>query len=72
MGMKIRINKKMLFDGVKFDFIMANKPLIDKKIKFYYFENTFIIINHYDDNKLFTFYSYDSFRKKINDIIKDW
>ena len=58
--------------GVKFDHIMANTPMIDKKIKFYYFENTFIIINHYDNNKLSTCYTYNSFRKKINDIIKDW
>jgi len=70
--MKIRINKKDLLHGVTFDYIMANKPMIDKKIRFYYLENTFVIINHYDDNRLYTFDNYQLFRKKINDIIVDW
>lgn len=70
--MKIRINKSHLLQGVKFKYVMANKPLIDMKITFYYFENTFVIINHYNDNKLYTFDKYQSFRKKINDIIEKW
>jgi hypothetical protein len=70
--MKIRINKSQLMQGVKFDYIMANKPMIDKKIRFYYLENTFVIINYYDNGKLYTFDNYQSFRKKINDIIVDW
>jgi hypothetical protein len=70
--MKIKINKAQLMQGVTFDYIMANKPLIDKKIRFYYLENTFIIINYYDNGKLYTFDNYQSFRKKINDIILDW
>lgn len=70
--MKIRINKKHLMQGVKFKYVMSNKPLVDMRITFYYFENTFVIVNHYDDNKLYTFDNYQSFRKKINDIIVDW
>jgi hypothetical protein len=70
--MKIRINKSHLLQGVTFDYIMANKPMVDKKIRFYYLENTFVIINHYDNNKLYTFDNYQLFRKKINDIIVDW
>jgi hypothetical protein len=70
--MKIRINKLHLLQGVKFDYIMANKPMIDKKIRFYYMENVFVIINYYDNGKLYTFDNYQSFRKKINDIILDW
>ena len=70
--MKIRINKLQLMQGVTFDYIMANKPMIDKKMRFYYMENTFIIINYYDNSKLYTFDNYQSFRKKINEIIVDW
>lgn len=70
--MKIRINKVHLLQGVTFDYIMANKPMIDKKIRFYYLENTFVIINHYDNSKLYTFDNYESFRKKITCIIQDW
>ena len=47
--MKIRINKKHLMQGVKFKYVMANKPLIDMKISFYFTGNSFIIINHFDD-----------------------
>jgi NDP-sugar pyrophosphorylase family protein len=70
--MKIRINKLQLMQGVTFDHIMANKPMIDKKIRFYYMENVFVIINYYDNNKLYTFDNYQSFRKKITCIIEDW
>jgi hypothetical protein len=70
--MKIRINKAQLMCGVTFDYIMSNKPMIGKKIRFYYLENTFVIINYYDNGKLYTFDNYQSFRKKINDIILDW
>jgi hypothetical protein len=69
--MKIRINKKHLMQGVKFDYIMANKPDVDKKIKFYYSGYLFIIIDHYD-NTYYTFNDYESFRKKLNVIIEDW
>lgn len=70
--MKVKLNKKHLLQGVKFKYVMSNTPLIDMKITFYYLENTFVIVNHYDDNKLYTFDKYQSFRKKINDIIIDW
>jgi len=70
--MKIRINKKHLMQGVKFDYIMANKPDVDKKIRFYYMENTFVLIDYYDAMKLHTFNDYESFRKKLNVIIEDW
>ena len=70
--MKIRINKKQLMQGVKFDYIMANKPDVDKKIRFYYMENTFVLIDYYNDMKLYTFNDYESFRKKLNVIIGDW
>ena len=70
--MKIRINKKQLLDGVKFDYIMANKPDVDKKIRFYYMENTFVLIDYYNDMKLYTFNDYESFRKKVSAIIEDW
>ena len=70
--MKIRINKLQLMQGVKFEHIMANKPMLDKKISFCYFENTFIIINHFDNNNLSTCYTYASFRKKLTSIIMDW
>jgi hypothetical protein len=72
MAMKIRINKAQLMHGVTFEYVMANKPMMDKKIRFYYLENTFVIINYYDNSKLYTFDNYQSFRKKINDIILDW
>lgn len=64
--MKIRINKKHLMQGVKFKYVMANKPLIDMKISFYFTGNSFIIINHFDDNKVFKYDDYQSFRKKNN------
>jgi hypothetical protein len=70
--MKIRINKKQLLDGVKFDYIMANKPDVDKKIRFYYMENTFVLIDYYNDMKLYTFNDYESFRKKVSAIIENW
>ena len=70
--MKIRINKKQLMQGVKFDYIMANKPDVDKKIRFYYMENTFVLIDYYNDMKLYTFNSYPLFRKTVNVIIEDW
>ncbi len=70
--MKIRINKKHLMQGVKFKYVMANKPLIDMKISFYFTGNSFIIINHFDDNKVFKYDDYQSFRKKITDIIEKW
>jgi hypothetical protein len=70
--MKIRINKLHLIQGVKFDYIMANKPMIDKKISFCFLDNTFFIINHYDNGIVYKFNDYQSFRKKINDIILDW
>jgi hypothetical protein len=70
--MKIRINKKQLLDGVKFDYIMANKPDVDKKIRFYYLENTFVLIDYYNDMKLYTFNDYQSFRKAVSAIIENW
>jgi hypothetical protein len=70
--MKIRINKSHLIQGVKFDYIVANKPMIDKKISFCYYENIFYIINHFDGGSVFKYDNYQSFRKKINDIILDW
>jgi hypothetical protein len=70
--MKIRVNKLHLLQGVKFDYIMANKPMIDKKISFCFYDNSFFIINHYDNGIVYKFNDYQSFRKKINDIIVDW
>ncbi len=70
--MKIRVNKLQLMHGVKFVYIMANKPIIDKKIRFYYMENVFVIIDYYDNCKQYTFNNYQSFRKKLNVIIGDW
>jgi hypothetical protein len=70
--MKIRINKAQLMQGVKFQFIVANMPMIDKKIAFCFLDNTFFIINHFDDGIVYKFNEYQSFRKKINDIIVDW
>jgi hypothetical protein len=70
--MKIRINKKQLMQGVKFDYIMANKPDVDKKIRFYYMENTFVLIDYYNDMKLYTFNSYLLFRKTVSAIIENW
>jgi hypothetical protein len=70
--MKIRINKKHLFQGVKFQFVIANKPMIDKKIAFCFYDNSFFIINHFNDGIVYKFNDYQSFRKKINDIIIDW
>ena len=70
--MKIRINKKQLMQGVKFDYIMANKPDVDKKIRFYYMENTYVLIDYYNDMKLYTFNSYPLFRKTVSAIIENW
>lgn len=70
--MKIRINKKHLMQGVKVDYIMANKPDVDKKIRFYYLENTFVLIDYYNDNKLYTFDAYTPFRKTVSAIIENW
>jgi hypothetical protein len=70
--MKIRINKLHLLQGVKFQFIVANKPMIDKKISFCFYDNSFFIINHFNDGIVYKFNDYLSFRKKINDIIADW
>jgi hypothetical protein len=70
--MKIRINKKQLMQGVKFDYIMANKPLRDMKIRFYYLDNEFIIVDYYAYGEVFMFNDYESFRKKVNDIIGNW
>ena len=70
--MKIRINKKHLMQGVKFDYIMANKPDVDKKIRFYYLENTFVLIDYYNGNKLYTFDAYTPFRKTVSAIIENW
>ena len=58
--------------GVKFDYIMANKPDVDKKIRFYYMENTFVLIDYYNDMKLYTFNSYPLFRKAVSAIIENW
>ena len=58
--------------GVKFDYIMANKPDVDKKIRFYYLENTFVLIDYYNDMKLYTFNSYPLFRKTVSAIIENW
>ena len=70
--MKIRINKLHLMQGVKFQFIVANKPMMDKKISFCYLDNTFFIINHFDNGIVFKYDNYQSFRKKITCIIQDW
>lgn len=70
--MKIRINKLHLMQGVKFKYVMANKPLIDMKISFYFTGDSYIIINHYDNDIVYKYDNYQSFRKKINDIIVDW
>jgi hypothetical protein len=70
--MKIRINKKQLMQGVKFDYIMANKPDADKKIRFYYLENTYVLIDYYDAMKLHTFEDYAKFRKAVSAIIENW
>jgi hypothetical protein len=70
--MKIRINKAQLMQGVKFQFIVANKPMIDKKIAFCFYDGSFYIVNHYDNGIVYKFNNYDLFRKKINDIIVDW
>ena len=70
--MKIRINKLHLLQGVKFKFIVANKPMIDKKISFCYLDNIFYIINHFDNGIVYKYANYQSFRKKINDIIVNW
>ena len=72
--MKIRINKKHLMQGVKFKYVMANKPLIDMKISFCYLceDKAFYIINHYDNEVVYKYNDYQSFRKKITDIIEKW
>lgn len=72
--MKIKINKKHLMQGVKFKYVIANKPLIDMKISFCYHceDNAFYIINHFDDNKVYKYDNYVAFRKKITDIIEKW
>lgn len=70
--MKIRIKKKQLLESVKFTFSVVNKTVIDKKIVFYYFENKFIIINYFDNKKMYVLNDYYHFRKKINEIIKNW
>jgi hypothetical protein len=70
--MKIRINKLHLMQGVKFQFVVANMPMIDKKISFCYLDNTFFIINHFNNGIVYKYDNYQSFRKKINDIIVDW
>ena len=70
--MKIRINKLQLMQGVKFKFIVVNTPMIDKKISFCFLDNSFFIINHYDNGIVYKFNDYQLFRKKINDIIIDW
>jgi hypothetical protein len=51
---------------------MANKPDVDKKIRFYYMENTFVLIDYYNDMKLYTFNSYPLFRKTVSAIIENW
>ena len=70
--MKIRINKLQLMQGVKFKFVVANKPMTDKKISFCFLDNSFFIINHYDNGIVYKFNNYKLFRKKINGIIADW
>jgi len=70
--MKIRINKKHLLQGVKFKFIVANKPDVDKKLSFCYLDNIFYIINHFDDGKVYQFDTYQAFRKQLNLIIMSW
>ena len=70
--MKIRINKLHLLQGVKFQFVVANMPMIDKKISFCFLDNIFFIINHFDNGIVYKFDDYQSFRKKITDIIIDW
>jgi hypothetical protein len=72
MAMKIKINKSQLMQGVKFQFVVANKPMIDKKIAFCFLDNTFFLINHYENGIVYKYDNYQLFRKKINDIIVDW
>jgi hypothetical protein len=70
--MKIRINKLHLLQGVTITHRMVDLKNKNLKIKFYYLEDSFILIDYSDDKKLYTFDNYQSFRKKINDIIVDW
>jgi hypothetical protein len=70
--MKIRINKKQLLDGVKFDCVSINKLGVNKKIRFYYLEDTYVITDYTNDSKLYTFESYTKFRKTVSDIIENW
>jgi hypothetical protein len=65
MAMKIRINKLQLMKGVKFKFVVANKPIIDKKISFCFLDNTFFIINHFDNGITYKYDNYQLFRKKL-------
>ena len=58
--------------GVKFEYKMVNKPDVDKKIRFYYLENTFVLVDYYNSNKLYTFDAYTPFRKAVSAIIENW
>lgn len=70
--MKIRINKTRLLDGVVFSHEMMDMQCNSLKVKFYYMENVYVLIDYSDNRKLYNFDNYQSFRRKLTTIIENW
>jgi len=69
--MKIRINKKQLFNGVKFKHHMVNLKDDNLKVMYCYLNHEFIIFD-YRLNQLNKFDDYNKFRKRLTRITSSW
>lgn len=69
--MKIRINKKHLFQGVFFSHKMVDLKNDNLKVEFFYKDNLFMLKN-YDTRLITSFTTYQSFRKQLSLDIVNW
>ena len=70
--MKIRINKTHLLDGVVISHEMMDMQRNNLKVKFYYMENVYVLIDYSDNRKLYNFDNYPAFTRKLTTIIENW
>ena len=69
--MKIRINKKQLFNGVFFSHEMVDLKNDNLKVEFFYKDNLFMLKN-YESGLITSFTTYQSFRKQLSIDIVNW
>ena len=70
--MKIRINKTHLLDGVVISHEMMDMQRNNLKVKFYYMENVYVLIDYSDNRKVYNFDNYQAFRRKLTIVIENW